>query len=292
MSAKLDPRLNAYRPDLADARLEGKVKAARYVAGEVRQVASPSVALRARPSLSEGLENEVLFGERVRVFDADDAWAWCQLERDGYVGYIAAESLTREVLVPTHRVSALGTFVYPEPDIKSAPLMHLSINADLTVAGQQDRFLNLATGGWVISRHASEIGRFALDFVEIAERFIGTPYLWGGRTRLGVDCSGLLQIALEAAGQSCPRDTDMQQRSVGAELIVRSDLDGLRRGDLVFWPRHVGIMVDGVMMLHANAHHMAVAVEPLADAVERTARLGGRITCMRRPSAREPQRVG
>jgi len=286
MTDSPDPRLNAYRPDLASAALKGKVQAERFVDGEIRQVARGAISLRKQPVLSEGLENEILFGERVRVFEAPDAWAWCQIERDGYVGYVAADALRREVHPTTHRVSALGTFVYPVADIKSAPLLHLSMNAELSVTGQDDRFLSLATGGWVISRHAAEIGRPALDFVEVAERFIGTPYLWGGRTRLGLDCSGLLQVALEAAGYSCPRDTDMQQRAVGGEVLLRADLDGLERGDLVFWPGHAGVMVDGVMLLHANAHHMAVAVEPLGVAVDRIARTGTKVACVRRLSPR------
>jgi cell wall-associated NlpC family hydrolase len=134
----------------------------------------------------------------------------------------------------------------------------------------------------VVARHLAEEGRFARDFVEIAERFIGTPYLWGGRTRLGLDCSALVQLALEASGRSCPRDSDLQQAQVGVDVLVPPDLEGLERGDLVFWQGHVGIMMDGVMMVHANAHHMAVAVEPLKDAADRAARLGNRITAVKR----------
>jgi cell wall-associated NlpC family hydrolase len=288
MSALLDSRLNAYRPDLAAESLKGRVEASRFVAGELRQVMRAAVPLRSQPQRAAGLDNEVLFGERVTVFDTADGWAWVQLERDSYVGYVPAEALRPEVQETTHRVSALGTFVYPTPDIKSAPIMHLSMNARLAIGEQHERFLGLKTGGWVIARHVVENGRFARDFVEVAERFIGTPYLWGGRTRLGLDCSALVQIALEAAGRACPRDSDLQQEALGSDVFIPLDLEGLERGDLVFWPGHVGIMADSVMMVHANAHHMAVAVEPLKDAAERNDRAGTRIAAIKRLPGRNP----
>ena len=286
MPATLDPRLHAYRSDLAASSLRGTVEAASYVEGELRRVMDASAPLRRQPAFSEALENELLFGERVRVYDEADGWAWVQLERDGYVGYARSDALGRELHHTTHRVSALGTFVHLIPDIKSAPIAHISMNAELSVGDQQERLLGLKTGGWVIARHTSEAARFALDFVAIAERFIGTPYLWGGRTRLGLDCSGLLQIALESAGHKAPRDSDMQQTSLGVVVPIRLDLEGLRRGDLVFWPRHVGVMVDGVMLVHANAHHMAVAVEPLRNAAHRIARAGSGISAIKRLAPR------
>ena len=184
-----------------------------------------------------------------------------QLQRDKYVGYVPLDALSREILAPTHRVRALGTFIYALPDIKSPPLMHLSLNAELSVADRDERFCALEGGGYVVSRHVIEIGRHAQDFVEIAERLIGTPYLWGGRTRLGLDCSGLVQIALEAAGIAAPRDTDMQQAELGRDVPVADVAEGLRRGDLVFWKGHVGIMADSMTLVHANAHHMAVTAE-------------------------------
>ncbi|MGE5512828.1 MAG: C40 family peptidase [Bacteroidota bacterium] len=286
MAAMLDHRLNPYRPDIAAESLKGRVEALRYVAGEERRVARAVIPLKSKPGGGGPLDNEVLFGERVKVFDEADGWAWVQLQRDGYVGYVPAKALSSELHPDTHRVSALGTFVYPVPDIKSAPIMHLTMNARLAAHGQKERFLELKTGGWVVARHVAELGRSARDFVEIAERFIGTPYLWGGRTRLGLDCSGLLQIALEAAGRECPRDSDLQQASLGVDVLVPPDLEGLERGDLVFWPGHVGIMTDGVMMVHANAHHMAVAIEPLRDAADRIARLGSKIAAVKRMSVR------
>jgi cell wall-associated NlpC family hydrolase len=216
------------------------------------------------------------------VLDTASGWSWVQLTRDNYVGYVAADALSRELIEPTHRVQALGTFVYPEPDIKSPTALHLPLGAGIAVESEDARFARLATGGFVISRHIAERARFARDFVDVAERFIGAPYLWGGRTRIGLDCSGLVQVALEAAGIASPRDSDMQEAQLGTPVAVPENLEGLERGDLVFWPGHVGIMVDGVMLIHANAHHMAVAVEPLKVAAERIRRTESAISSIRR----------
>lgn len=277
-----DPRTNAYRSDLADKRLEGLVSAARFVDGELRQIAQPIVPVRREPGARAALDTEALLGETVRVFDQAEEFCWVQLERDGYVGYVPAEALRSNIVETTHRVSALATFVYPEANIKAPPLTQLPLGARVAVAGLEDRFARLASGGYVVARHLTETGRHAPDFVDVAERFIGTPYLWGGRTRQGLDCSGLLQTALDAAGVRAPRDSDMQQASLGSEVLVPDDLDGLERGDLVFWPGHVGIMADGVMLVHANAHHMAVVAEPLVTAAERSLKSGVRITTIKR----------
>jgi cell wall-associated NlpC family hydrolase len=279
-----DPRLHAWREDLAASGLRYRVQAPRYADGEQRRVVRATLPLLNKPGVERGLDNEVLFGERVTVFDVDGGWAWVQLARDGYVGYVQADGLADPGPEPTHRVRAIGTFLYAAADIKSQPLASLPLNAELAVVGTEDNFLRLAGGGYVVARHIAERGRNARDFVEVAERFIDTPYLWGGRTRLGLDCSGLVQVAMEAAGLACPRDSDMQQQSVGTEVLVPADLDGLKRGDLVFWRGHVGIMTDGIMLLHANAHHMAVVAEPLPQAASRIARTGVSIATVRRPA--------
>jgi cell wall-associated NlpC family hydrolase len=278
----LDPRRHAVRPDLAALSLRGQVNAPRYSAGVIRQVTRPAVPLKREPNPNLGLENEVIYGELVRVYDEREGWAWVQIERDRYVGYVPSAALTGEIMPMTHRVKALGTFVYPGPDIKTPPVMHLPLNAELRVSEWGERFCRLERGGFVITRHLTERDRYERDFVDIAERLIGSPYLWGGRTRIGIDCSGLVQVALQAAGIDAPRDTDMQVAELGEPVLIPRELDGLRRGDLVFWPGHVGIMSDALMMVHANAHHMAVAAETLPEAADRIARQSSPITAIRR----------
>jgi cell wall-associated NlpC family hydrolase len=286
----LDPRRHAYRDDLAAEPLRGRVSAKRFVKGEKRQVAHSSTPLRGRPDLRAGWTSEVLFGELVTVYEESEGWAWVQLESDGYVGYLRSGALSAPTAAPTHRVRALGTFLYPAEDVKAPPRLHVSMNAALCVVELGQSFAKLADGSFVPLRHIAERGRFAPDFVTVAERFVGVPYLWGGKTRLGVDCSGLVQVALQAVGVACPRDSDMQQAELGSEIPVQDNLDGLARGDLVFWQGHVGIMTDGFLLLHANAHHMAVAIEPLQGAVDRVAKTGGRITAIKRlPQGREPR---
>lgn len=282
LASRPDPRRNAYRANLADASLRGKVDAPRFVEGEERQIIQAAIPLRASPDLKSSFDTELLFGERVSVFDTRDGWSWVQAKRDRYVGYLPAAALSNSVLPPTHRVRALGTFVYPAADIKTPPLMHLSIGAELAIAEIGETMSRLVKGGYVVTRHVSDIDRYHRDFVEVAERFIGTPYLWGGRTRLGIDCSGLVQVSLEAAGLSAPRDSDMQRAELGQEIAIPPDLEGLARGDLIFWKGHVGIMADGLLLLHANAHHMSVAIETLPEAVERISKSGSEIIAIRR----------
>ncbi len=278
----LDPRRHVFRPDLADEALIGKVEATRYIRGTVAQINRPAVPLRSNPVPAEGLATEVLLGEMITVFDEADGWAWAQLQRDRYVGYIPASAVTEDIVAITHHVKSEGTFLYATADIKSPPVMHLSLNAGLSIVEAGEKFSKTHTGAFVISRHIAEKAKFHRDFVEVAERLTGTPYLWGGKTRVGIDCSGLVQVALHAAGQDAPRDSDLQRAELGTEVPVPEDFEGLQRGDLVFWKGHVGIMIDGVMLLHANAHHMATVVETLPEAAGRIARTGSKIVAIKR----------
>ncbi len=285
MTESLDPRLTPARPHVADLRLRDRVAAARYVAGTPRRVTAPAAPLRRAPAADAGLDTEALLGDAVDLYDAADGYAFVQLARDGYVGYLPADSLGPVDPEPTHRVTALRTFLYPAPDLKRPVLGHLSLGARLAATGEAGAYLE-TPGGYVFARHCAPVDARAPDYAATAARLAGTPYLWGGRTSLGLDCSGLVQLCLDAAGLPCPRDADMQERALGRALPfdpARPDFAGLRRGDFVFWRGHVGLMGDPETLIHANGHHMAVAAEPLAEAVARIAAHSfGAVTGIRR----------
>jgi cell wall-associated NlpC family hydrolase len=273
-----DKRLHAYRADLADEALRGLVEAPRFVKGEQRQVSVPVLPIRREPRFDATLDTEALLGERVTVFDESEGWAWVQLARDRYVGYMPSGGLSPKIVAPTHRVATLRTYVYLEPDGKAPAHDLLSLNAHVACEAEAGKFLELAGGGFIPTRHLVLEGETAPNHVAVAESFLGAPYLWGGRTSVGLDCSGLVQLAAEAAGHACPRDADMQAAALGEP----ADLAALRRGDLVFWEGHVGIMTSSEHLLHANSHHMAVELEPFALARERIRAAGYEVTCVRR----------
>lgn len=243
--------------------------AERYVETTLRQVVVPSASLRRGAAGAAEQVDQLLFGELFEVLDEADGWAFGQAVRDGYVGYVEAPALGATGAVPTHTVRELRTYGYGAPSIKSAPVGLYSMNALVAVEAEEGRFLKSA-GGWFIKEHLAPVDQPAADFVAVAERFVGTPYFWGGRESLGVDCSGLVQQALYAAGGACPRDSD-QQAAMGEPVPAEQ----LRRGDLVFWRGHVAIMIDGSRIIHANGARMAVTIEPLAEAIARTRETGG-----------------
>lgn len=279
----LDRRLHAFRPDLADARLEGRVEAARFVNGQTAMVTAPVADVHAAPDRMAGMDTQLLHGDEVLVFERKDGWAWMQSKRDSYVGYVRETTLGTP-FAPTHVVSVPRSFVYPEPELKKPPVATHSMGARLTVTGEAENrgtlYAVLSSGEAMIARHLSPIGELAPDFVSAAEQFVHTPYLWGGTSGFGIDCSGLVQLSLFMAGKDAPRDTDMQASRLGSPIDPRS---GLRRGDLVFWRGHVVIMTDSENMVHANGYTMTVSREPLSDAVKRIEPLYGKPTGYRRP---------
>jgi cell wall-associated NlpC family hydrolase len=283
-----DPRITPARPDLAAQHLKGKVVAARYVAGIELEVRDAQAPVRREPSPDAPLDTEALHGERVTVYDENgEGWYWGQLGSDGYVGWIPANALRAPGPPPTHRVTALRTFVFPGHSIKAPPVDALSLGSRIAVKTPQREdssgLTDLASGFCIPTRHLAPIESKEPDFVAVAERFVGVPYLWGGKTSLGIDCSGLVQIALTASGIACPRDSDMQERALGAPLPI-DDLAGLRRGDLIFWKGHVAIVRNPQTIVHANAFHMAVAIEPIDEALRRIADAGSRVVSIRRLS--------
>jgi cell wall-associated NlpC family hydrolase len=270
MMPDLDNRLHACRPDLADVKLRGRVDAKKFAEGVGMEVGVPVTSIQREASSTAMQTTQALFGERLMAFEIGDDWVWCQLERDGYVGYIAKAAVSHDLTKPTHRVSVPSTFLYPRPDIKSQAVIDLPMNAKLEIVASDEKFSKLSNGKYVFSKHVRPLNEFESDFVSVAEKFQDVPYYWGGKTAQGLDCSGLVQTSLEACGISSPRDTDMQETQLGQNLMI-NDLDGLRRGDLVFWKGHVGIMTDQKTLLHANGYHMMTVKEPLAEAVTRIA---------------------
>jgi len=286
MSEQLDRRSHACRPDLADSRLRDRVVADRYTDGMPAEVIVPVADVRPRPDAGCSIDTQALFGEVLTVFDISGGWAWVQLAADGYVGYLREEAIGQGSGEITHVVSVPRSFVYPGADLRFPHLRALSMGSRLTIIGAAETrgtaYALLEDGSAIIAAHLRPAGEAAADdAVAVAARFLNTPYLWGGRSGFGIDCSGLVQMALAMTGKSAPRDSDQQAAGLGR--IIDPETDGLQRGDLVFWKGHVGFIEDPETLLHASGGTMDVTREPLRDAIDRIARLYGLPTCYRRP---------
>ncbi|WP_315734638.1 MULTISPECIES: NlpC/P60 family protein [unclassified Bradyrhizobium] len=275
-----DPRLTPARGDIAAKHLEGQVTAARFVEGEMLVVADSIAPLRQQPFSGAELATQALRGERVTIYDRNgEGWAWGQLAADGYVGWLPEAALAAPAVAPTHKISAVRSFAFPGPSIKLPPVATLLMGSTIAVAREDASFAVTADGWFVPKPHVALLGAIEPDYVAVAERFVGTPYLWGGKSSLGIDCSGLVQVSLNAAGVPCPRDSDMQLAALGRLL------DGgepLRRGDLMFWRGHVAIVRDADTIVHANAFHMATQIEPIGEAIARIKASGSDVLAIKR----------
>ncbi len=286
MTQHFDRRRHPVRPDLAATDYKGRVDAARFVEGEVFQVTADRLAIRPEPRPDQPIDTEALCGEWLTVYEqTPEGWAWGQLDTDGYVGWFSSDGLG-PVTAATHRVRALRTYRYPGPDLKFPPLGLLSMGSKVTVTGETvTRGLTYAVlrdGSAVVAKHLVPLDAREDDWVAVAEELLGTPYLWGGRSSIGLDCSGLIQLAAQAGGIDIPRDTYMQEAEAGEE-IPHGDLSALLRGDLIFWKGHVAIVTGANSLIHANGYTMTVAYEALDHAVERIAATEwGEITKVRR----------
>ncbi len=264
-----DPRANPYRDDIAADYLEGKVPAARFVASADRRLGIACAPVMSKPDAGALQSSELLFGEDFIVYEDKDGWAWGQCGHDGYVGYVKSSGLFSNLPEATHWVTVLRSLVFPDNKGEYPPTLSLSMMSKVAVEETDGDYAKLASGGWMFAAHLAHFGKTQPDFVATASIFSRLPYLWGGRGGQGIDCSGLIQISLAAAGILCPRDSDQQAAAIGQDIPVGEDLADLKPGDIVFFPGHVGIHLAAGAFLHASSHDMMVTTHSLADVVER-----------------------
>ena len=276
-----DPRLLPVRNGVAAEHLKGVVEASRFVFGQKKQVKAGASALRKAPEARAEQIDQALFGEGVSVYLEEGGWAFVQYEVDHYVGWMRADELGAPV-EPTHRVKAMRTFIYEKADMKSAPLVAVSMNARLALGEVKGEYARVHDLGWVFAQHVGLLGDFEADWVGVAERFVGSPYLWGGRESAGIDCSGLVQVSMQATGKAPLRDSDMQELTIGEALDISKGLPELKRGDLVFWNGHVAIVANDGHVLHASERDMQVGFEPIDKAFARVRGRLGEIRTVRR----------
>lgn len=278
---KLDPRVHPYKHDIAAKHLQGQAEAASFVEGVMHRVQDLITDIMS-DEIGQARTSQALHGEAFMVYQNEGYWAWGQLLTDGYVGWVSALSLVRaENQQPTHRVTVpltratdISIKVLGNGPLPMGALVCVS-EPSIEVGGSSSPFAQTDIGA-IPASHLAPLDSSVGDWVAVAEQFLHLPYVWGGRSALGIDCSALIQLALQQVGIACPRDSDMQERALG-NIIDRAA--GVQRGDLIFWPGHVGVMVDAAHLLHANAYAMATVIEPLASVEARigTARTAKRV---------------
>ncbi|MFD1883763.1 NlpC/P60 family protein [Paracoccus pacificus] len=258
-----DRRLTPATDRVALDSLRGMIAAENWTEGTPARLIRPVADLRRAPGGPR--DRQVIFGADLTLIETRDGWSFVQARADGYCGWIETDAVTTTTPPITHWVNAPGSTIFSGPDLKTPDLMGLSLGARLSSEGVEGRFLRLAEGaGFVPLQHVAAVDQPAPDPAGVAEMLLGTPYLWGGNSRWGIDCSGLAQAAMRAAGRICAGDSDQQWRLSGAVVT-----DRIQRSDLLFWKGHVAIALSPDQMIHANANRMAVTVEGIAEAKAR-----------------------